>query len=45
MNWQPTYHLSFPDMEVCEPDEHSHLEVYRLSIMGMGGNREVSRYE
>ena len=34
MNWQPTYHLYFPDMEVCEPDEHSHLEVYRLSIMG-----------
>ena len=34
MNWQPTYHLYFPDMEVCEPDEHSRLEVYRLSIMG-----------
>ena len=23
MEWQPTYHLYFPDMEVCEPDEHS----------------------
>ena len=34
MEWQPTYHLYFPDMEICEPDEHSLLEVYRLSIMG-----------
>ena len=34
MEWQPAYHLYFPDMEVCEPDEHSRLEVYRLSVMG-----------
>ena len=34
MNWQPTYHLYFPDMEVCEPDENSRMEVYRLSVMG-----------
>ena len=42
MNWQPTYHLYFPDMEICEPDEHSHLGGLSFVDHGLDGNREVS---